>query len=123
MSNSIKLSPKYGVNPSMTTCFWCGETTGIALMGRIGGRNDKEAPKYCFGGYEPCDKCKTNTELGTTVIEASKIPLKENQPEIQKGIYPTGRWIVMKKEAAKRCFNIDSSKLFVDNKIFDNLVS
>ena len=36
MENDILLSPKYGVNPTMPVCFWCGEDRGeIALLGRI----------------------------------------------------------------------------------------
>ena len=54
MSNSIKISPKYGVNPSLINCFFCGESKGIALMGKL--KNDAEAPKECVMDYEPCDK-------------------------------------------------------------------
>lgn len=32
--SGIKLSPKYGVNPTIPVCFWCGkEKNEIALMG------------------------------------------------------------------------------------------
>ena len=121
MSNSIKLSPKYGVNPAMTTCFWCGKETGIALCGRISGGErggDYEAPRYVFGGYEPCDECREKMGLGVTMIEADTWPVFEGQPEIQEGIYPTSRWVVIRPDAAKRIFNCDSDKAFCDRETF-----
>jgi len=46
--DGIKLSPKYGINPTIPLCFWCGqEKNEIALMDHIGdGRKgeDIEAP-------------------------------------------------------------------------------
>ena len=37
MSNSIKLSEKYGVNPTIPVCFFCGMPKNeIALLGHIG---------------------------------------------------------------------------------------
>ena len=86
-------------------------------MGHIGdGRKgeDLEAPRYVFGGYEPCNKCKEKMALGTTIMQASLEPVFKGQPEMQKGVYPTGKWVVLKKEAAKRIFNTDSPKAFVD---------
>lgn len=52
--NSITLSPKHGVNPSMICCPVCGEPISIALMGKIKG--DKEAPRKIIG-TELCEKC------------------------------------------------------------------
>lgn len=43
--SSIKLSPKHGVNPTIPVCFFCGKPKNeIALMGRMGGKEDIEAP-------------------------------------------------------------------------------
>lgn len=62
MSKRIKLSEKYGVNPTIPVCFWCGESKNeIALLGRLGDARkgeDIEAPKNMVLDYEPCDKCK-----------------------------------------------------------------
>lgn len=121
MSKGIRLSEKYGVNPSMTVCYWCGEPTGIALMGHIGDKRkheDKEAPKYCFGGYEPCDACEEKMRRGTTLMEASTEPIFDGQPEAQDGCYPTGRYLVMKKEVAEQVFNTSVGKAYVDKQIF-----
>lgn len=107
-SNNITLSPKYGVNPTIPVCFWCGEPKNeIALLGHIGdGRKheDFEAPKYSVINYEPCDKCRAQMAQGFTVMEATTKPNRVSSAEIQKGVYPTGRYVVLKNEVAERIF-------------------
>lgn len=107
-SNNITLSPKYGVNPTIPVCFWCGESKNeIALLGHIGdGRKheDFEAPRYSVINYEPCDKCRAQMSQGFTVMEATTKPNRVSSVEIQKGVYPTGRYVVLKNEAAERIF-------------------
>lgn len=107
-SNNITLSPKYGVNPTIPVCFWCGESKNeIALLGHIGdGRKheDFEAPRYSVINYEPCDKCRAQMAQGFTVMEATTKPNRVSSVEIQKGVYPTGRYVVLKNEAAERIF-------------------
>lgn len=46
--DSIKLSPKHGVNPSILHCICCGKDYGIAMLGKLKG--DKEAPKDLYQG-------------------------------------------------------------------------
>lgn len=43
---------------------------------------------------------------------------------MQKGIYPTGRYVVIKREAARKMFdNIGGNdKAFVDTELFNRLV-
>lgn len=42
--SSIKLSSKHGVNPTIPVCFFCGEEKNeIALLGRIGGKEDLDS--------------------------------------------------------------------------------
>lgn len=128
MANNITLSPKYGVNPTMPICFWCGEERGeVALMGRIGdGRKheDFEAPKYMVLDYEPCDECKKNMALGFTVMEATTAPNSVTSVEIQRGVFPTGRFTVIKREAAVRIFDgIDTKvgKAFLEQEAFTQM--
>ena len=125
----IRLSKKYGVNPSIPICFWCGqEKNEIALLGHIGdGRRgeDLEAPRNILLDYEPCDGCQKNMALGVTVMEAEISPIFKNQPEFQPGTYPTGKWIVLKKEAADRIFGDElkgHNKIFVDSETFKYFV-
>lgn len=106
--SSVKLSPKYGVNPTIAVCFWCGnEKNEIALMGHIGdGRKheDFEAPRCSVIDYEPCECCRNGMESGFTVMEATNEPNERTSVEIQNGVYPTGRFVVLKNEAADRIF-------------------
>jgi hypothetical protein len=75
--------------------------------------------------YEPCDECKENRKLGVTLMEVSEDPVLDGFPEIQNGIYPTGRWCVIRKEAADRMFEgflDEKNALFVDQEIYDYVV-
>ena len=63
--------------------------------------------------------------LGVTVMEAGISPIFKNQPEFQPGTYPTGKWIVLKKEAADRIFGDElkgHNKIFVDSETFKYFV-
>lgn len=78
MSRSIRLSEKHGVNPSLINCFFCGESKGIALMGRLKG--DAEAPRSCVMDYEPCDKCKAMFDQGVLLIGVTTTQPSDGRP-------------------------------------------
>lgn len=87
MNDSIKLSKKHGVNPTIPICFFCGnEKNEIALLGEL--PNDAEAPKHTIINYEPCDTCKEIMNKGITVMEVTTKPNAPNQPPIQKKLLP-----------------------------------
>lgn len=105
--DEIILSPKYGVNPTMPVCFWCGEDRGeIALLGHVKTpeNDDVEAPRRMVLDYEPCEKCKENMALGFTVMEATQESNDATSMPFQPGVFPTGRWCVLKREAKKLVF-------------------
>lgn len=122
MSKSIEISPKYGVNPVIPLCFFCGEQKNeIALMGRIRNNQrggDFEAPKNVILDYVPCDCCREKFSHGVLVIEVSQRPLPDGRPPISQGAYPTGRFVVVKKGVldfnGDKCLMLDSEfeKLF-----------
>ena len=118
MNGKIRLSEKHGVNPSLDTCFFCGEPKGIALFGKLKG--DAEAPRHVLLNYEPCEKCKAAMALGTTIIAVSETD-NGNRP-IQDKLYPTGSWCVMRKEAAKELFCTDADRLLLHEDIYERLV-
>lgn len=103
MSNSIKLSPKHGLNPCMPICFFCGETKNeIALLGQIGDRRkgeDFEAPKKALLDYVPCEECQKKFAEGVLLIEVADYPFIKGQPPIAENAYPTGRYSVVRPEA------------------------
>ena len=126
MSKGIKISPKHGLNPTIPVCFWCGKQKNeIALMGRMKG--DIEAPKNMVLDYEPCEDCQNHMAMGVTILEASDHPNTEGQPPMQKGVYPTSRFVVVTTECADRVFNAyapwsEGKKVFVDSDVFSHFL-
>lgn len=124
MSDGIKISPKYGLNPTIPICFWCGKERGeIAMLGDIRDEygNCVEAPHSCVIDYEPCDDCREKMGMGVTLIEATPTPKMGNTRAIQPGAYPTGNWTVIKKEAAERA-RIDGPAAFVTPEVLKGLL-
>lgn len=133
MANSIPLSPKHGLNPTIPVCAWCGEQKNeIALMGRIKTEvrgEDPQAPMYCVLDYEPCDHCKEQWALGVAVLEATTVRPTPYRPPIQvqkdgTEIYPTMRFVVIKPEAADQIFGGQFSagqKLLLEDEAFEKI--
>lgn len=126
--SKIRLSKKYGVNPTIPICFWCGnEKNEIALMGKIGkGQEDIEAPKHMVLDYQPCEKCKKLMSKGVTLIEVSQSPNSPNQPTIHEGLYPTGSWSVIRRRAAIELLGEEIAKqhgAFIDYETYSMLFS
>ena len=63
--NSIRLSPKHGVNPGIIVCPICLGDTGVALFGALPG--DNEAPRRSRD-FQPCAKCQEHMKLGVILI-------------------------------------------------------
>lgn len=141
MSKGIEISPKHGLNPTIPVCFWCGkEKNELALLGRIREKttnrfganvtkrdSDIEAPRRMVLDYEPCDECQKMWDSGVAVIEVQETPTMPNQPEIQKGLYPTSRYVVMTVEGADRVFPQHApwskgQKVLVDSEVFSHFV-
>lgn len=123
--DSIRLSPKHGVNPSMPICFFCGEETGeIALLGKIN-KADDEAPRHILLDYEPCPKCQEVFKQGLLLVEAVPTPIREGQAPISRDLYPTGRWALMKRERAEEIFGseiVEKGKCLVDSELMDKFL-
>ena len=120
VKNGIKLSHKYGVNPATTVCFFCGRETGIAMLGMLKG--DAKAPRRIVANYIPCDECKEKHKQGRVIIEAVQTP--NGLPEIQKGVWPTGRWCMISREAGQQLFKdgVDTPVL-LENNLYRKLVN
>lgn len=134
-NKNIKLSPKYGLNPCVPVCFFCQkEKNELLLLGHIGNKRkheDIQAPSHMVFDYEPCENCKTIMSQGITMIAVSKKALVENQPEIQKGLYPTGSWCLVSDEFIIRnitdetmCKNIlEKRKLFAEHDMVESIIN
>lgn len=97
---SIRISEKFGVNPSVDTCFICGKETSVVLFGTAyKDKNGKtaEAPRnVCTGDI--CDNCKQIIEEGGIFFIGVKDGESGNNP------YRIGKYAAVKEEAVKRMF-------------------
>jgi hypothetical protein len=107
-STSIRLSPKHGVNPMVTHCFYCNEATGVALLGKLKG--DVEAPRAGVLDHEPCDTCAGYMEQGVILIS-----VREGEPVDNP--YRTGGWAVVTVEAVERWFDADTAGRLVSRRV------
>ena len=113
-------SPYWGVSPAKKEArtAW-GGTSSIV-------ESDIEAPKYAVIDYEPCDKCRCGMAQGFTVMEATQHPNERTSMEMQKGVYPTGRFVVLKQESAVRIFGEEFTsrgKAFMSEGDFNQMFS
>jgi len=89
---SIPLHPKFGLNPTITCCFFCGkEKNEIALLGA---KYRGEAPRHMVIDRQPCDWCRENMRKGIVFIEATGTS--------EGDCRPTGAYAVLTEEATKR---------------------
>ena len=137
MSNSIKLSRKHGLNPTIPICFWCGqEKNEIAILGKVDTPDEKdvEAPMYSILDYTPCEKCQTNWDTCVICIAATETPNTENQLGIKvknedgsdRIVYPTGEHIGITPEAARNGLGIKDAEaggqpIIMDSRVFAQL--
>jgi len=107
---SITLSPKHGVNPSITHCEVCGKEIGIALLGKL--KNDAEAPRDIYMGL--CDECqKVIDQDGLMIIEV-------RDGETGNNPYRTGRIIGVSKDFKER-YNIKNCIMYMEQSAFSKL--
>ena len=109
---SITLSPKHGVNPSVTHCECCGKEIGIALFGKM--KDDAEAPRDVAMGL--CDDCKK-------VIDANGLMIIEvRDGESGNNPYRTGRIVGISKDAKERIFkDIKSPICYMEQSMFSQM--
>lgn len=141
MSKGIEISPKHGLNPTISVCFFCGEDKNeIALMGRVRERDprtgravkgsDVEIPMRMVLDYEPCDCCKEKFSTGVLLMGVTT-RTTDGRPAIQRQpdgtyLYPSGSYAVITPEAASKCFDMDleaGGKLFLDQSVLEQLLS
>lgn len=91
----MRLSERHGVNPSISTCFYCGgDKNELVLCGRL--KNDEQAPMKVVYDKEPCDKCKEYMAMGIIVISVKDGETDKENP------YRTGGWAVIREEVFNR---------------------
>lgn len=108
--NSIKLSPKHGVNPSLLHCVCCGKEYGIAMLGKLKG--DMEAPREMAHGL--CDQCQGVIDQGGCMFIEVADGEKGDNP------YRTGRIIGVSKDFKERN-KIEHPISYMEHKMFSRL--
>jgi len=104
MDRGIILDDKYGVNPALTTCFYCGGSKDIVLAGKVN-RKMYEAG-YCSADgemnhnigvidMEPCQKCAEWMERGVIIVSVKDGDNTDNP-------YRTGRMVVVSEDFIER---------------------
>lgn len=92
--NSIRLSDKHGVNPTIPKCFFCGnDKSEVLLMGKLKG--DVEAPHNAVFDKEPCVQCLDLMTKGVICISVKDGESGDNP-------YRTGGWVVVSEEGIGR---------------------
>lgn len=100
MSDSIKLHPKYGANPTLDVCMVCQKETGSIVL--LGASYDGEAPMRMVCGIEPCDACrKKYLTKGILLVEAEEKYQGNSDKKVKR---PTGKFIIIKDSGFKRMF-------------------
>lgn len=90
---SIRLHPEHGLNPTIPTCFFCGEPKNeVALLGAA---FKGKAPMHLCIDKQPCEKCKGWMEQGVIFCSVRDGETGDNP-------YRTGKWCVVKTEAVER---------------------
>lgn len=128
MSKSIRISPKYGVNPCIPICAFCGQQKNeVALLGRL--KHDAEAPGEAIINYEPCEQCIKNWSQGVALIRVTTVPPENGMPPFMKDnekmLYLTGQYCVITPNAAKRIFDLDAQTgdpILIDASAFDSFM-
>lgn len=97
MSGSIRLHPKHGLNPTIPTCFVCGEDKNEVVL--LGNAYKGEAPMNMLFDKVPCDKCKAIIASGGVFL------IEVRDGESGENPFRTGNLLALKEEAFVRIFD------------------
>ena len=110
---SITLSPKHGLNPSILHCECCGKDYGLGMFGRLKG--DEEAPKDIMHGF--CEDCSKVIDQGGVMIVEVADGEGEKNP---KNPYRTGRIVGCSKQYKERN-NIKTPMVYMEQSMFNKI--
>ena len=111
--DSITLSPKHGLNPSILHCECCGKDYGLGMFGRLKG--DEKAPKDIMHGF--CEDCsKVINQGGVMIVEVADGEGEKNP----KNPYRTGRIVGCSKQYKERN-NIKTPMIYMEQSMFNKI--
>lgn len=118
--SKIRVSKKYGVNPSVLQCPICGKEFGIAMFGASW--KDKKtgetaaAPRKVALPNQICDDCKNALNKGAYIF----IEVKDG--ETGPNPYRLGGFVGITTEAAKRMFpDIEGQVHYMEHTMFQQI--
>lgn len=117
MGKSVRISKKYGVNPSVTHCECCGKEIGVALFG-TSWKDEKgrtaEAPRDVYLGL--CSDCQSVVDQDGLIVIEVRDGESGNNP------FRTGRLIGITKEAKERLFqDVTSNIVYMEHSMFSDI--
>ncbi|MFZ1491176.1 MAG: hypothetical protein WAS51_14655 [Ilumatobacteraceae bacterium] len=114
------MSPKYGVNPSIELCYFCGDETGSIVMpgliqqkdrfGRAVPGTDIEAPRKAVWNRNPCPRCADLMKQGIVLISVDKEPRPGKEKDEP---YRTGRMCVVSEDFIRRAIDKTTAESLV----------
>lgn len=130
MKESIRLSEKHGLNPTIPLCPYCEKPKNeVAMLGAEGdklamalGRPDGEMPMHCHlpGDVHPCEECLETKKDYVFLFSAERT---------EKGTWPTGRFAMVKRTFLESVLNDPSvipeehpALMAVDEQVFASFV-
>lgn len=96
----LRLHNKYGVNPTISQCLFCGQDKSeIALLGA---NYNEQAPMHMVIDLEPCGECKEKMK--------TYIALLETLSQVKPFTNLTGQIVWIKDEVFQHSFNTPTPK-------------
>ena len=77
---TIRPSEEHGVNPSVMICFFCGESSGVALLGANRG---EKAPREAIYDMAPCQACEEYMEKGIMLLSVKDGEMEKVEAELE----------------------------------------
>lgn len=115
--SEIRLHKNFGLAPVMPICYVCGKEKGeIALLGAAW-KGKEEPPMHMVLDKTPCEECQGWMKQGIILISV-RDGEKGEEP------YRTGKWVVVKREAAEKVFTEDilkSRMAFVEDSVWEKI--
>ena len=111
----MRLHKKYGLNPTITQCFFCGKDKNEIVL--LGTAYKNQAPMHMIIDKEPCEECKKYMKMGIMLVSVKDNTNQENP-------YRTGKIAVITEQAAKKIFgdSIGKSRFaFVEDKAWEKI--
>lgn len=96
--SSIRLHPKFGLNPKLEVCGYCGRGTGTILLPGAAVKTDE---RFMVGSKLPCEKCREERDAvnGIWLLEGCE---GNHSKRKYDGIEPTFRMLVVTENFVKR---------------------